>query len=91
MADIVIATAILAFTFFYMSIQPNLAEWSRRFFQVFGFMTILLTIGIEMTASSETFMTLVLWIYSIAFVTMTLIEMLLLVVDALSMISKAAD
>ena len=91
MADIVIATAILAFTFFYMSVQSNLSEWSRRFFQVFGFMTILLTMGIEMTAVSENFMTLVLWVYSIAFVAMTLIELLSLVVGALSMASKAAD
>ena len=91
MADIVVATAIIAFSFFFMSIQNNLAEWSRRFFQVFGFMTILITVGIEMTSASEAFMVIVLWIYSIAFVMVTLIDLILLVRDVLMMAAQAGD
>lgn len=91
MADIVIATAIIAFSFFFMSVQSNIAEWARRFFQIFGFLTVLVVIGVEMTAASEGFMVVLLWVYTIAFVMMTLIDLLLLVVSTLQMVAEAGD
>jgi len=91
MADIVVATAIIAFSFFFMSIQNNLKEWSRRLFQVLGFMSVLLMIGMEMAAASEGFMSFTLWVYAIAFVMMTLIDLILLVRDVLMMAAQAGD
>lgn len=88
MADIVVAFAIMAFSFFYLSTQENLAEWTRRFFQIFGFLTIISLIGIQMTGASEGFMVILLWVYTIFFVMLTLIDLIFLIRDTLMMVME---
>ena len=88
MVEETVAMAIISFTYFYLSAANTVSEKFRYYFMLLGFLNIIGTIAVGLTAAGERTMAAMLWGNVSAFVLFVTVNLLYFVGEVLLSIQR---